>query len=194
MARTKEFDEASVLEKAVQLFWCKGYNGASAQDIVDELGISRSSLYDTFGDKRSLFLRSLKTYRDKTSTDLITMINESNNILQTVRQILHHVAKDSSQDKAVKGCFMVNSAVELAPHDKDVAKIVDQNMKSIESALSKALKKGQDQGIISDKHAPTTMARFIFNCISGLRVAAKSGATKAVYDDVIEMTIAALEK
>ena len=68
MARTKDFDEDEVLDKAMYLFWNQGYNGTSMQDLVDGLGISRSSLYDTFGDKHSLFIKTLENYKKNASS------------------------------------------------------------------------------------------------------------------------------
>ncbi|MEJ0106748.1 MAG: helix-turn-helix domain-containing protein [Bacteroidota bacterium] len=67
MARTKVFDEQMVLDKAMNLFWQKGYNATSAQDLVNGLSISRSSLYDTFGDKHSLFVKALKQIPQRTN-------------------------------------------------------------------------------------------------------------------------------
>jgi TetR/AcrR family transcriptional repressor of nem operon len=193
MARTKEFDENAVVEKAVLLFWCHGYNGASAQDMVEQLGISRSSLYDTFGDKRSLFIRALQQYRDAMAGSLITMIRQSTDIEQTIQQLLEQVGREAVKDKTGKGCFIVNTTIELAAHDAEIAGIIRQNMIDIENALSAAIKKGQKEGVYSKKHSAAALARFLFNTISGLRVASKTGTDKATYDDIIKVSLAALK-
>jgi TetR/AcrR family transcriptional regulator, transcriptional repressor for nem operon len=193
MSRTKVFNENDVLEKAVQVFRCKGYNGTSAQDLVDELGISRSSLYDTYGDKRSLFVRALQHYRSTSSNGLIEMIKNSDNIEETIGQIFEIAVKEALEDKLYKGCFMVNTTIELAPHDKDIAAIISQNMVDIEQALCVAIKKGQDNGVLSKKQSAVSLARFVFNNISGLRVAAKLDADKKVYDDIIKVIMSVLK-
>lgn len=193
MSRTKVFNETDVLEKAVQVFWCKGYNGTSAQDLVDELGISRSSLYDTFGDKRSLFIKALQHYRSVAAKGLIEMIETSNNIDKAIEQIFRIAVKEAIEDKLSKGCFIVNTTVELAAHDNDIATIINQNMNDIENALYLAIKKGQEEGVFSKKQSALSLARFIFNSISGLRVASKSGAQKKVFDDIVKVTLSVLK-
>ncbi len=193
MARTKVFDEEIVLNKAVNLFWEKGYNGTSAQDLVDELGISRSSLYDTYGDKYQLFKNSLLQYRKKFAGAMIEMIEKSNDYEKTLKDIFQYVVTESLQEKCSKGCFMVNSSIELAPHNSEIAEIVNDNMKDIEEALFRLIKKGQDIGQFSTSHSARSLARFIFNTISGLRVASKSGTEKKIFDDIVKVTLSALK-
>lgn len=193
MARTKVFNEEEVLNKAVNLFWEKGYNGTSAQDLVDELGISRSSLYDTYGDKFQLFKGSLLQYRKQFVGSMIDVIDNSNDFEKTLKDIFHYVVTESMQVKCSKGCFMVNSTVELAPHNVEIAEIVNENMQDIEDALFRLIKKGQDAGQFSKTNTPRSLARFVFNTISGLRVASKSGADKKVFDDVVKVTLSALK-
>jgi TetR/AcrR family transcriptional repressor of nem operon len=193
MARTKVFDEEIVLNKAVNLFWEKGFNGTSAQDLVDELGISRSSLYDTYGDKYQLFKNSLLQYRKKFAGAMIEMIEKSNDYEKTLKDIFQYVVTESLQEKCSKGCFMVNSSIELAPHNSEIAEIVNDNMKDIEEALFRLIKKGQDIGQFSTSHSARSLARFIFNTISGLRVASKSGTEKKIFDDIVKVTLSALK-
>jgi TetR/AcrR family transcriptional regulator, transcriptional repressor for nem operon len=193
MARTKVFDEEIVLNKAVNLFWEKGYNGTSAQDLVDELEISRSSLYDTYGDKYQLFKNSLLQYRKKFAGSMIEMIDKSVDFEKTIKDVFQYVVTESLQEKFSKGCFMVNSAVELAPHNSEIAQIVNANMQDVEDALFRIIKKGQDAGQFSKNNTARSLARFVFNAISGLRVASKSGADKKVFDDIVKVTLSALK-
>lgn len=193
MARTKVFDEETVLNKAVDLFWEKGYNDTSAQDLVDSLGISRSSLYDTYGDKYQLFKNSLLQYRKKFAGAMIAMIDTSTDFEKTLKDIFQYVVTESLQQKFSKGCFMINSSVELAPHNLEIAEIVNANMQDVEDALVRLIKKGQEAGQFSNSHTPRSLARFVFNTISGLRVASKSGAEKRVFDDIVKVTLSALK-
>jgi TetR/AcrR family transcriptional regulator, transcriptional repressor for nem operon len=193
MARVKAFDEETILDKAVNLFWRKGYNGTSAQDLVDELGISRSSLYDTYGDKYQLFKNSLLQYRKKFAGAMIEMINNSEDFEKTIKDVFNYVVTESLQEKCSKGCFIVNSSVELAPHNAEIAQIVNDNMQDIENALFRLIEKGQDIGQFSKSHSARSLARFIFNSISGIRVASKSGADKKVLDDIVKVTLSALK-
>src|ERR1700744_895769 len=109
MARSKDFDENEVLSKAIQLFWYKGYNGTSIQDLVDGLGISRSSLYDTYTDKHTLFLRALESYQNAGASKIQEIINNPGPAKETVRRLLEFATNELLGDKQHKGCFMVNA-------------------------------------------------------------------------------------
>jgi len=193
MARKKEFDEKALLDKAVNLFWRKGYHATSAQDLVDELGISRSSLYDTYTDKRNLFKESLKLYQQCNTNALITLVDSSRDAEQTVKEIFHNIIKESTADQVARGCFMVNTAVELSGQDKEIDDFVNQNNKTMEDALTRLIKKGQAEGQFSTKNTARAFARFLFSSISGLRIAARSGTDKKVLSDIVDVTLGALK-
>lgn len=187
MARTKEFNEDQVLDKAIEIFWHKGYNGTSAQDLVTHLGLSRSSLYDTFGDKQKLFVKALKRYQQQGQNYVIELLEKSENIKVALTEIFKQAIIESLEDRITKGCFMVNSAVELAMHDPEIASIVHENQKVMEEVFYKAVKKGQESGQISTKLEARSLARFIFNNYSGIRVLARAGEKdKKVYDDILK--------
>ncbi|WDF62426.1 TetR/AcrR family transcriptional regulator [Flavobacterium sp. KACC 22763] len=191
MARTKEFNEDQALDKAIEIFWHKGYNGTSAQDLVNHLGLSRSSLYDTFGDKQKLFVKSLKRYQKQNLDSLNELFENAENIKTALTDIFKQAVIESLQDRITKGCFMVNSAVELAMHDPEIAKIVHDNQKVVEDIFCNAVKKGQDLGQISYRQDARSLARFIFNNYSGIRVLARAGEKdKQVYDDILKSIFA----
>ncbi|HMI61049.1 MAG TPA: TetR/AcrR family transcriptional regulator [Puia sp.] len=193
MARKKEFDEKGLLDKAVSLFWRKGYHATSAQDLVDELGISRSSLYDTYTDKRNLFKESLKLYQQCNTNALITLADRSRDAEQTIKEIFHNIIKESTESEIARGCFMVNTAVELSGQDKEIGDLINQNNKTVEDALTRLVKKGQTDGQFSTRSTARAFARFLFSSITGLRVAARSGSDKKVLSDIVEVTLAALK-
>ena len=187
MARTKEFKEDQVLDKAIEIFWHKGYNGTSAQDLVMHLGLSRSSLYDTFGDKQKLFAQSLRRYQKNAQDQIIELFDKSENIKETLHDIFKQAVIESLDDRITKGCFMVNSSIELAMHDEEIAKIVKSNSQKMEEVFTNAVQKGQDLGQISKSNEAKVLARFIFNNYSGIRVLARTGERdKQVYDDIIK--------
>lgn len=187
MARTKEFNEDQALDKAIEIFWHKGYNGTSAQDLVDYLSLSRSSIYDTFGDKEKLFIKSLQRYQKKAQDQIIQLFEESENIKETIRDIFRQAVLESLEDRITKGCFMVNTSVELAMHNEKIAKIVENNRQIMEGVFTKAIQKGQDLKHISNKTDARILARFIFNNYSGIRVLARTGERdKEVYDDIVK--------
>jgi TetR/AcrR family transcriptional repressor of nem operon len=127
MARTKDFDESEVLNKAVSVFWLKGYNGTSMQDLVDSLGISRSSLYDTYGDKHTLYLKALEFYQNTSGSAMYNIATNATSSREAIKQLLELVVNNLLSDKQHKGCFMVNAEVEVAPHDIEVRDMLCKN-------------------------------------------------------------------
>lgn len=193
MARTREFNEIEVLDKAVELFWQKGYTATSANDLVKGLGLSRSSIYSTFGDKRTLYLSALAHYKKHHGGAMIQMVKESTDLIKTIEQLFQMVVTQDTETEISKGCFLVNTSVELGPHDQQIAKIVCDQETVIETAFEKAILKGQEKGQISKKHSAESLARFLYNNISGLRVAVKSKVSKATLDDVIKVSLSVLK-
>lgn len=192
MARTKEFDTDEVLDKAINLFWDKGYNGCSMQDVVDGVGLSRSSIYETFGDKRQLFLEALKKYQREGMDALEKNINTAPDFRQVLAKIFESILEENMNGSTQKGCFMVNSAIELACHDPEIAAIVKANQQEMENILYKAIKKGQHSGQITTSLPARSIARFLYTSFSGIRVTARSGADRKTLEDIIKVSLSVL--
>lgn len=193
MARTKDFDENEVLTKAIQLFWHKGYNGTSMQDLVEALGISRSSLYDTYTDKHTLFVKALESYQQSGTLKIQELIDQTDSARETIKKLLELTTVELIGDKQQKGCFMVNAEVEVAPHDTDVSQVVCKNDQQMEEAFYSVIKKGQERGEIKNTQDARALARYIFNAVKGMRVTAKSTPDKTAFDDIINLTLATLD-
>jgi TetR/AcrR family transcriptional repressor of nem operon len=193
MARTKDFDENEVLTKAIQLFWHKGYNGTSMQDLVDGLGISRSSLYDTYTDKHTLFVKALESYQNSGAARIQEIINNSGSTKETVQKLLEMATTELLDDKQQKGCFMVNAEVEVASHDAEVSNLVCKNDQQMEEAFYQVIKKGQESGELKNQQDARALSRFIFNSVKGMRVTAKSTPDRSLFNDIIKLTISALD-
>jgi len=193
MARTKDFDENEVLAKAIQIFWHKGYNGTSMQDLVDGLGISRSSLYDTYTDKHTLFVKALESYQNSGAGKIQELINNTGSAKDTVKKLLEFVTDELLGDKQQKGCFMVNAEVEVAPHDTEINNLVCKNDQQMEEAFYQVIRQGKESGEIKNQQDARALSRFIFNTVKGIRVTAKSTTDKSVFDDIIRLTVAVLD-
>src|ERR1700754_1337851 len=109
MPRTKSFNEEEMLDKAKDLFWRKGFNGTPPQDILDETGLSRSSLYDTYGDKQSLFLKTLKRYRDRETAAVITHLDGAEDVPLAIRRLFQETYQECFAPQGRRGCFMINT-------------------------------------------------------------------------------------
>jgi TetR/AcrR family transcriptional repressor of nem operon len=193
MARKKEFDEDELLEKAVNLFWKKGYHATSAQDLVDGLGINRSSLYNTYTDKRTLFTKSLKMYQQQRTGVMISTLQQSHNIAETIKQIFNNIIDEDMADTMKKGCFMVNTAVELSGQDQEINDIVTANNQSVEDALTAAIEKGRQSGLVLNPEPSRAIAQFIFATISALRITSRSGAGRQVMQNIANVALYSLK-
>lgn len=193
MARTKDFDENEVLNKAICLFWHKGYNGTSMQDLVDGLGISRSSLYDTYGDKHTLYLKALESYEQSAGNELNRILSGPKSAKETLKELMEWVVYNLVNDKDHKGCFIVNAKIETAATDQDVYKVVCRSEQQVIDAFYKTIKAGQDKGEIANKQDAHTLANFMVNTVNGMRVTAKSTTDKSFFDDIISTTLRVLD-
>jgi TetR/AcrR family transcriptional repressor of nem operon len=192
MARTKDFDEDEVLQKAMNLFWHKGYNGTSMQDLVDGLGISRSSMYDTFGDKHTLFMKALENYKKIATAEMKAIVDNAPTAKEAIRKMFEYTVIELLRDDQHKGCFLVNAAVELASHDQEINKMLCENDRQLEKYFHEAIKKGQSTGEISAEKNAHALAQFILNSIKGIRVTSRSGADKKIFQDIIDVTMSVL--
>jgi TetR/AcrR family transcriptional regulator, transcriptional repressor for nem operon len=193
MAGKKAFDETEVLDKAMNLFWEKGYNATSAQDLVDELGISRSSLYDTYGDKHSLFVKSLLKYRKEWIAPAIEGANTITNAEAYIISLFDFIKRETFDLNSTKGCFWINAAIEMAPTDSEVTAIAKAIMNDTENAFYKAIKKGQKQGVFSTIHTARSLAKFVLNAMSGLRVNVKLDADEKKFDNIMNICLFVLK-
>ena len=189
MARPKSFDQDKILEQAMHLFWEKGFEATSIQDLVDHLGVNRQSLYDTFGDKKHLFLKCLELYQSKTADEKPSCLDHQG-IKQVFQDIFHLIIEESTEDH--RGCFMANSTLELASRDEAVASLVCSNLENHEAAFNKLLVEAQEKGELSPDKKPRALARYLFNSIQGLRVTAKASADPARLKDITDITLSVL--
>ena len=125
MARTKEFDKQVVLTKAMNLFWEQGYEKTSMQELVDRIGIHRRSIYDTFGDKHQLFLKSLALYEDNLAKRITQRVSSDESVQGKIRRLLSITLEQDENQPA--GCLIVNTASELALIDEEVSQKINVN-------------------------------------------------------------------
>ncbi|WP_413164196.1 TetR/AcrR family transcriptional regulator [Capilliphycus salinus ALCB114379] len=193
MARHKEFNREEVLARAMETFWRYGYEGTSVQDLLDSMGINRGSLYDTFGDKRSLFLEAIAHYDQTVVRCLIARLEAPDASKAAIVDYFQSLVDRMVADPDRRGCFVTNTAVELCPHDPDTAKRVAHNLDCIEGAFYKALSRAQEKGEISpDKNIPA-LARYLTCNLQGLRVISKVNPDPQVLQDIVQILLGVLD-
>ncbi|WP_218079540.1 TetR/AcrR family transcriptional regulator [Anthocerotibacter panamensis] len=192
MARHKEFDRETVLEKAMTTFWRLGYEATSVQDLVEEMGINRASLYDTFGDKRTLYLSALDYYRQKFVTGVFHQLEQPGSAKAVLADFIRTFAQDAVLDRQRKGCLLTNSAVELGPHDEDCAQRVVENLRWIEDLFYRLLLRAEAQEELTPGRDLQALARFFTSNLQGLQVLAKVDPDPARIQDVVKVMLMVL--
>jgi TetR/AcrR family transcriptional regulator, transcriptional repressor for nem operon len=193
MPRIKAFDEVEIIEKAKTLFQLKGYEGTSMQDLIETLGISRSSLYDTFGDKHQLYLKTLSAYCTENAHSLVEQAENTKDPLTFIENIFKNIIEQSKRDIEKKGCYVVNAIVEFSERNTDVTEIIEANNKAFEKMLEQLIIKAQQKKQISKNKNPKQIAKFLFSTIYGLRVSAKSNTSIKDLKDISELALVVLK-
>ncbi len=182
----KQFDVDDGLEKAMQVFWERGYDATSIQDLVKRTGINRGSLYATYGDKRALFLAALRRYDETIRRQTLADIEEQLAPREAIRRVFEVFAEPAMDGRPGRGCLLVNCALELAPHDKEVSELVANSQRQIEAFFARMIAAGQVQGEISADLDPTNAARGLLASLQGLIVFTRSRPEAALLTSVIE--------
>lgn len=193
MARTKEFDPDAALRAALELFWRRGYEATSMSDLVTHLGIGRASLYATFGSKRELYLKALEQYERERFPHLLEDLSRPGPVLPGVRALVRRSAAEATEEALrLRGCFVTNTAAELAPHDATVARRVERSWDQLETVLHTALVRARAQGELPADRDPLALARTLLVLLQGLRVVGKASADPARVRDAAEQVLALL--
>ena len=193
MGRPQEFDTAEALRSAMHVFWSKGYEGTSLADILQATGLSKSSLYATFGDKRALFLAAFDAYRKERLEYLNHMLNDGQPARQSIERFFRQGVAHGVEATNSDGCMTANEAVELGPHDVDVQQLVAADFQAVEDAFAQALARGQADRSIASSDDPRKLARFLTVSLQGLKVMARARSERARLDDTVTVMLSTLD-
>jgi TetR/AcrR family transcriptional regulator, transcriptional repressor for nem operon len=193
MARPREFDEATALEAAIECFWHRGYEATSVRDLADKMGISGPSLYNTYGDKRALFAQALEHYVDHSARALIKRLETSLPPKQAVRRFIEEIIDRSVNDRERRGCFLINSALEVAPHDRQLGALVADRLAEIEAFFYRSIKAAQAKGAVPRNRVARDLARLLLGVLLGIRVLARSKPERALLQGVARPALALLD-
>jgi AcrR family transcriptional regulator len=192
MARPREFDRDDALNAAIGVFWKRGYEASSMDDLMKAMKISRQSLYDTFGDKHRLYLEALGRYNNGSLGRTLACLQSGSSPLAALRSALMLYA-DQTDEMRTLGCFGINAVAEFGQSDIDVSAVGEASARRLEVALratvSEAIRRGEiDPGI--DEEAA---AQFLAASLAGIKISAKAGASREALVNVVTMTINGLK-
>jgi TetR/AcrR family transcriptional regulator, transcriptional repressor for nem operon len=193
MARPREFDEVTALEAAIECFWQHGYEATSVRDLADKMGISAPSLYNTYGDKHALFVQALERYLDHATRARIKRLEDSLPPKQAVRHFIEEIIARSVNDRERRGCFLINSALEVAPHDRKLGALIADRLGEIEAFFYRSIKAAQAEGEVPRERAAKDVARLLLGVLLGIRVLARTKPKRALLEGVARPALALLD-
>jgi len=165
----KSFDEEVALEKAMNVFWKKGFEPASIADLLAETGLNRGSFYNAFGGKQQLFFKALVKY-DRDRQTLLAKLEALDNPKEAIVTFFDAIVANTVTDKDYKGCFMFNTALDIASHDEKVNEIVTNGIREIEAFFRRSIEVGQARGEIPRGLDPEATAKALLALIVAIRV------------------------
>ena len=194
MARHKEFDPDVAMQEAMEAFWERGYAATSVNDLLEEMGLNRGSLYGTFGDKKQLFLAALEKYDAQRGQALRELLETPASAKAALRGLVEHVAEDCRGEQGRRGCLAAKAAMELAPHDDDVANWLKRFHRRNVETIAGVIERGQREGEISRRLNAYDAARFLLNSLAGMRVTGTTSPGAAEQRGVVELILKVLDE
>jgi TetR/AcrR family transcriptional regulator, transcriptional repressor for nem operon len=189
--RPKKFCPERCLEKASEVFARKGYEGTSFSDLTQALGVNRQSLYDTYGDKKQLYLKAIEcaadSFQSKAGLD-----RPGSSGRQGIEQFFESVLADTARPDHC-GCLITNAILEKGSLDEEVADTISRCSAATLSALERCVRRGVEDGSISVRCEPLPTARALFNLLAGLRVSAHTGVTPKELREIVRVTLRMLD-
>jgi TetR/AcrR family transcriptional repressor of nem operon len=193
MARLKEFDEQRAIEAAVDCFWARGYGATSVRDLADSMGIGSASLYNAYGDKRALFARSLERYANSSMRERIARLEKRHQPKEAIRAFLAEIIDRSLKDPDRRGCLLVNSALDVAPHDAKIGRVVAGYLDELRGFFRRNLEAARKAGQVPRNLDPDDVSSHLLGVVLGIRVLARTGAKRRLLEGVARPALNLLE-
>ncbi|MDN4055028.1 TetR/AcrR family transcriptional regulator [Massilia sp. YIM B02763] len=190
--RPREFDLDVATRDAMEVFWQRGYEGASLPDLIEGTGLSRGSLYKAFGDKKGLLLAALDVYMARGLKDTSDLLSQPGAVKDAIRASLLRYARLSSGEAGRRGCLVVAMATEMAAHDPEIAERTGRMFRRLQQLYAAAIVRGQARGEIPERDEQA-LARFLVGQAQGMRVLGKTGMTEADMAAMVDTTMLVLD-
>jgi TetR/AcrR family transcriptional repressor of nem operon len=193
MARPKAFNEEEVIDKAVAVFWAKGYEATSMQDLVSAMGIQRGSLYAAFGSKQQLFLKSLQRYGEVVVKKLLEILESDPSATESIKLFFAQLVEHSLTAGSLRGCLVTNSAIERGLIDEDTRKQIHHLLNAIEKGFYQTLLRAKKQGELLSELDLKIVANYLTSSMQGLLVMGKICSERTVLENINRVTLSILK-
>jgi TetR/AcrR family transcriptional repressor of nem operon len=185
MPREKQYNETELIERAMHAFWARGYKGTSIGDLVEATGIKRGSLYAAYDGKRSLFMAALRHYDRLHRRDFLARFSQEHAPKEAIIALFDVAATSIQNDENPAGCLLVNTAIELSPHDAEIAGLIQSSFDAVESFFGEMIESAKRDRTVSPSIQPGETAKALLGLFLGLRVLARSNADHTTKQAII---------
>ena len=192
MPRPRAFDPTEALDCAMGVFWEKGYDATSMQDLVDAMGMHRGSIYNVFADKRTLFLHVLDHYMETYWFKRLRDDSREQPLQQVLTEIVEDILAGDREQGRPAGCLVTNTACELALRDPQIAQKVDGALEGMEQILVQRLQRAVQTGEIHVQTDLRTLAHYLLMLFQGLMVLARTGASRDDLQQAVRLAFASV--
>ena len=193
MARPREFDTTEALGKAMDVFWSKGYEATTLCDLLEAMGLSKSSFYDTFGSKHEVFLDSIEHYKQTMTAQVTGVARLESPARKLIESLFERAVSRITEEGGQRGCFLNNCAVEVALHDPQAAKLIGGGIGLMEDTFFLLVERGQKEGDIATGKDARALARYLTSSLNGLLVIAKANPDPEGLADIARLSLATLD-
>lgn len=193
MGRVREFDEEKVLDAAMQLFWEKGYEATSLSDLTSRMGIQRPSIYSAFGDKKELFETALRKYTRGHASEVRTRLQNYRSVRDAFRAFFENVVDEEYAESRSRGCFCINTMVELAPHDEKFEILTREHQMYLAVIFQETIERGIQSGELAKGTDAKALSQALIVSLIGLTVILKSRPERSFVNNTIEVTLTLLK-
>lgn len=193
MVRPRTFDEKEAIDAAIACFWRHGLEATSVRDLAAEMGINGPSLYNAFGGKRALFVLALERYAVGSMRERIERLERQHAPKAAIQTFFRELVSRSLSDSERRGCLIVNSALEVAPHDVELRGVIGGYLGEIEGFLGRCLERAHASGDIPSSVEPRDTARLFLAILLGIRVAARAKPERTLLEGMVRPALALLD-
>ncbi|RAJ04298.1 TetR family transcriptional regulator [Chitinophaga skermanii] len=189
--RPKIFDEQEVLDKAIDLFWKKGYTATSTEDLLQAMDLNKGSLYNTFGSKKELFSRAIQHFHTRGSQAMHDLLKPADNPVTAIRQFFLDIAS-TDLETHFKGCFVGNTLAELSNQDEELKEQATAYLKAFEEIFHHYLKIAKERGYLHTHHEPKVLAKYLLTVWNGINITRRIYPDKKILKQVMSVQLEVL--
>ena len=182
-----------MLDAAIECFWRRGLEATSVRDLAEATGVNQPSLYNAFGNKRELFVQALERYATRSMRERIERLEEKYPPREAIRAFFRELVSRTLSDPDHRGCLIVNSALEVAPHDAELRAVIASYLGEIEAFFGRCLDQLRESGDLSSRLDPKDTSRLFLGVLLGVRVAARAKPELALLEGMVRPALALLD-